>query len=325
MGDLKWFPSRLSERDARNIFCFRNPTQLPIAPAMPLSPVSAPAATARNRPAQTKPGKISNLGNISMMKRALGGVFRWGTVLAQVAAYPLTAGAKTRRQAFRFAAEALRHQLPLVPLSKIINTKLADEDTISLQAVPEHQHNCSIFELFTLAAITRAVNPSLCLEIGTYDGRSALAIASNCNSNARVVTVNLPPNYLNEHPDRSEVVDVKLSAKVKSGERWMGHQKSRQIEQIFADSLEFEFASLGRPQFIFIDGAHDQRSVESDSENALRAIDRQKGVILWHDARDYGVRPVLGNLYGRGHPLCIIENTNLAVMVFEGGAPIRLV
>ncbi|MGP0018981.1 MAG: class I SAM-dependent methyltransferase [Candidatus Sulfotelmatobacter sp.] len=257
------------------------------------------------------------------MKKALGGAFRWGTVLAQVAAYPLTAASKTRRQTFRLAAEALRHHLPIVSLSKIINTKLVDQDKISLQALPEHQHNCTIFELFTLAALARAVNPSLCLEIGTYDGRSALAIASNCNSDARVVTMNLPPNYLEEHPDKSEVVDVKLSAKVRSGERWAGRQESRQIEQFFANSLEFDFASIGQPQFIFIDGAHDERSVESDTENALRIIDRQKGVIVWHDARDYGVRPVLGKLYGRGYPVCIIEHTNIAVILFENGVAIR--
>jgi Methyltransferase domain len=309
---------------------------------MPLSPLSArqsgprissSAASsgcalseqARNGSAELKKReKVWPFGKMTTrMNRALRGVFRWGRVLAQVAAYPLVAGSKTRRQRFRFAAEALRHQLPLVSLSKIINTKLADEDKISLQALPEYQHNCSILELFTLAALARAVNPSLCLEIGTYDGRSALAIASNCNAEARVVTMNLPPNYLKEHPDKSEVVDVKLSAKVKSGERWVGRRESRQIEQIFANSLEFDFASIGRPQFIFIDGAHDQPSVESDSENALRVIDRRKGVIVWHDARDYGVRPALRRLYGRGYPVCIIEHTNLAVILFEGGAAIR--
>lgn len=307
---------------------------------MPVSPLSAGGSGPRivssseassdcapeealNPPSQTKESKCSNFDRMSM-KRAWWGVFRWGTVLVQVAAYPLTAGSKTRRQSFRFAAEAFKHHLPMVSLSKIIDTKLIDEDKISLQAVPEHQHNCSIFELFTLAVLARAVNPSLCLEIGTYDGRSALAIASNCNSEARVVTMNLPPNYLKEHTDKSEVVDVKLSAKVKSGERWLGRQESRQIQQIFADSVEFDFDLVGRPQFIFIDGAHDQRSVESDSENALRVIDRRNGVILWHDARDYGVRPVLGRLYDRGYPLCIIEHTNIAVILFEDGAAIRL-
>jgi predicted O-methyltransferase YrrM len=260
-----------------------------------------------------------------MIKRAFGELFRWGTVLVQVAAYPLLACSKTRRQTFRFAAEALRHHLPMVSLSKVINTKLVDEDKISLQAVPQHMHNCTVFELFTLAALTRMVNPSLCLEIGTYDGRSALAIASNCNSQARVITMNLPPDYLKEHPDESEVVDVQLSAKVKSGERWVGRQEARQIEQIFANSLEFDFTSIGRPQFIFIDGAHDQRTVESDTEKALRVIDRQNGVIVWHDARDYGVRPVLRRLYGRSFPVCIIEHTNIAVILFQAGAAIRLV
>ncbi|MGO9403593.1 MAG: class I SAM-dependent methyltransferase [Terriglobales bacterium] len=260
-----------------------------------------------------------------MVKRAWGELFRWGTALVQVAAYPLVVCSKTRRQTFRLAADALRHHLPVVALSKVINTKLVDEDKISLQAVPEYAHNCSIFELFTLAALARAVNPCLCLEIGTYDGRSALAIASNCNSQARVVTMNLSANYLKEHPDKSEVVDVQLSAKVKSGERWVGRQESHRIEQIFANSLEFDFASIGHPQFIFIDGAHDQRTVESDTEKALGAIDRQKGVIVWHDARDYGVRPVLRRLRGRGYPVCIIEHTNIAMILFEGGTAIRLV
>lgn len=57
----------------------------------------------------------------TVMKRALRGALRWGTVLAQVAAYPLSAGSKVRRRKFRLAAEALKHQLPLVSLSKIIN------------------------------------------------------------------------------------------------------------------------------------------------------------------------------------------------------------
>jgi predicted O-methyltransferase YrrM len=259
------------------------------------------------------------------MNRTMGRAFRWGTVLAQVAAYPLTARSKIRRQNFRLAAEAFKNHLPIIPLSTVINTRLEDEDKISLQAVPEHQHNCSIFELFTLAALTRAVNPSLCLEIGTYDGRSALAIAANCSSQARVVTMNLPPDYLRDHPDKSLIVDVQLSARVKSGERWLGRKESHQIEQIYANSLEFNFASIGHPQFIFIDGAHDQHSVESDTENALRVIDRQKGIIVWHDARDYGVRPALRKFYGQGYPIYIIEHTNIAMVLFENGAAIQLI
>jgi hypothetical protein len=313
---------------------------------MPFSPLSAgevgardvgsparPAASngcvlseqSRDRRAEAEEGGSSRPSErYVLMKRAFRALFRWGTVVVQVAAYPMIAYSKTRRQTFRFAVEAFRNHLPMVSLSKVINSKLVDEDKISLQAVPEHAHNCSIFELFTLAALARAVNPRLCLEIGTYDGRSALAIASNCNSQARVVTLNLPPNYLKEHPNESGVVDVQLSAKVKSGERWVGRHQSDRIEQIFADSLEFDFASIGHPQFIFIDGAHDQRSVGSDSEKALRVIDREKGITVWHDARDYGVRPVLRRLYGQGYPVCIIEHTNIAVLLFEGGAAIRL-
>jgi predicted O-methyltransferase YrrM len=259
------------------------------------------------------------------MNKALAGGVRWGRVLVQVAAYPLTASSKTRRQIFRFAEEAFRHHLPIVSLSQIVNGRLADKDKISLQAIPEHRHNCSIFELLTLAALTRSINPKLCLEIGTYDGRSALAIASNCNAQARIVTLNLPPNYLSQHPDESNVVDVQLSSKVTSGARWQGCRESHQIEQVFADSKEFDFSSIGRPQFIFIDGAHDRHSVQSDTDKALRVIDRQKGLVVWHDARDYGVRPVLKRLYKSGSPVSIVEHTNIAVLLFESGTAVQLI
>ena len=240
----------------------------------------------------------------------------WIAVLLQVAIYPFTAGSQMRRQAFRLAREGLRHNLPIVSLASLVNERLSDADKIVLQAVPERVHNCTIFELLALGALARAVSPSLSLEIGTYDGRSALAIATNCAPGARVVTMNLPPTYLIEHPEKKIVTDAALSSKVRSGERWFGTEQAQIIEQVFADSLEFDFGKIGNPQLIFIDGAHDEKSVWSDTKTALRIVDRRNGVIIWHDARDFGIRPVLLQLHREGYPVCIIEHTNMAVLRF---------
>ena len=256
---------------------------------------------------------------LSLTRRAAGELWRWSAVVFQVAIYPLAAGSRVRRLAFRFAREGLRHQIPIVPLAEIVNAFLSDDDKVTLQVIPERMHNCTIFELFTLATLTRTMNPSLCLEIGTYDGRSALAIATNCGPQARVVTMNLPPDYLKEHPNLNHMVDVQLSAKVKSGDRWTGREGCSKIKQIFANSVEFDFASVGQPQLIFIDGAHDELTVQSDTDNALRIVDRKNGLLVWHDARDYGVRSVLRRLYRQGHPVCIVEHTNMAVLRVRDG------
>ena len=62
-------------------------------------------------------------------------------------------------------------RFPLSHPRRGINASLSD-DKVTLQVIPERMHNRTILELFTLAALTRAVNPSFCVEIGTYDGRS---------------------------------------------------------------------------------------------------------------------------------------------------------
>jgi hypothetical protein len=260
---------------------------------------------------------------LNTAKRAVMELCRWGEVLFLVAVYPLMAISRVRRLAFRFAREGLRHQIPIVPLAKVVNASLTDDAQITLQAVPERVHNCTMFELFTLAALTRAVNPLLCLEIGTYDGRSALAIAANCRPQTKVTALNLPPDYVKNHPEQNGVVDVQLSVKVQSGERWVGREGNQKIQQVFANSLDFDFASIGKPQLIFIDGAHDEPAVASDTRNAMQIVDRNNGLVLWHDARDFGVRPVLRDLFQQGLPVSIIEHTNIAILQFRNGQPVN--
>jgi glycosyltransferase involved in cell wall biosynthesis/Flp pilus assembly protein TadD len=54
------------------------------------------------------------------------------------------------------------------------------------------------------------------------------------------------------------------------------------IRLVAADSLDFDFTSLGELDFAFIDGAHDLPHVLSDTRNAYRAL-RPGGFLVWHD------------------------------------------
>ena len=55
----------------------------------------------------------------------------------------------------------------------------------------------------------------------------------------------------------------------------------------------------------------------------MQIVDRGNGLVVWHDARDFGVRPVLRDLFQQGQPVAIIEHTNIAILRFRDGQPVN--
>jgi hypothetical protein len=107
---------------------------------------------------------------------------------------------------------------------------------------------------------------------------------------------------------------------VRSGERARAPEVER-IVQIFSDSTKLDFNQFGVVDLIVIDGGHGYDVVKSDTENALRIINRERGAIIWHDAVDYGVGQYLPELE---LPVSIIDGTVLAVLFFDSGQPVDL-
>jgi hypothetical protein len=93
---------------------------------------------------------------------------------------------------------------------------------------------------------------------------------------------------------------------------------------VLGNSLTYDFAALAPCQMIFVDGAHDENSARSDTDHALSIVDRDNGVIVWHDATIYGVRSVTGDLIRRGMPLRLVAGTDVAVLRFRDGQPADL-
>ena len=68
-----------------------------------------------------------------------------------------------------------------------------------LKPVEMQMHNTSLYELATLATITAYLKPKRVVEIGTYDGRSTLAIAANA-PDGEVLTSQPASHFLGKPP-----------------------------------------------------------------------------------------------------------------------------
>lgn len=244
----------------------------------------------------------------------------WLSALARVANVVRFLDRNKRAKLF-LANEILRARLPLVALETLAKP-LPDSASISLGALAAQPANCSVSELLALAVVTRLVAPNKAVEIGTFDGRSTLAIAANLPEGGMVHTLNLPPDYLARHPEQADSVDAQLSSRVESGYRWRDSPLAGRIRQHFGDSRQFDFTTLFPAQLFFIDGAHDTATVLSDSRNALRGIDRGHGAILWADAEHYGVPTALAMLAKEGLPIRLIAGTDMAIVHFRDGAAV---
>ncbi len=143
-------------------------------------------------------------------------------------------------------------------------------------------------ELAYLALISAAVKPQTIFEIGTFRGRTALNFALNSPETCVVWTMDLPPTDANDLATEVLTADKQLIHSARPGVDYEGKDVARKIRQLFANSLEFDFAPFENSiDIVFVDGAHHYRAVLSDTRNALR-IARSGGYIIWHDFANYG-------------------------------------
>ena len=249
--------------------------------------------------------------------------FAWSALMAYGLTLPLWPNGRRLRKLMA-AHEILHNRLPVVRLETLVGTAVADTEPVTLKAVSCHQHNCTIYELMALATLVRTFRPKRVLEIGTFDGRSALVIAGNLpdTPGAEVVTLNLPPGYL--EGKKNALIDEQLSGKVESGYRWRGHSEESRIRQVYGNSLEYDFIQWKSTDLAFIDGGHEESIARSDTHNVMQIIDRSNGTILWHDATRYGVKPLLEGMRSEGHRIHLIAGTSIAILRYSGGNEIDL-
>jgi hypothetical protein len=162
-----------------------------------------------------------------------------------------------------------------------------------------------VLELVHVLSVVKFRNARAILEIGTFDGFTALNLAANIEREGKVHTVDLPKKAERDYSD-----DVYAPYRV--GSQFKGEPEAAKIEQLWADSTRVDWRSFGGPfDMILIDGSHEYPDVKSDSANAFKHL-RPAGTIFWHDYGHYwGVSKALDEL-ARDLSIAVVKGTRLA-------------
>ncbi|OHA45674.1 MAG: hypothetical protein A3H13_00215 [Candidatus Taylorbacteria bacterium RIFCSPLOWO2_12_FULL_48_11] len=203
---------------------------------------------------------------------------------------------------------------PEIPLSVLF----PDSISLTLFDFDGQDGNVSALELVVLSALVRKHQPRSLFEFGTFDGRTTRNLAENAPETALVFTLDLPDDAL-AAARLNPKGDIKFAGKVETGYKYKHAPSAAKIIELKGDSSIFDFSPYHQSiDFIFIDGAHTESYVASDTRNALAML-RGGGVTLWHDCRPSceGVTQVLNRFYkedARFRNLRRIKGTNLALL-----------
>ena len=139
-------------------------------------------------------------------------------------------------------------------------------------------------------------------------------LAMNAPSDAEIFTIDFPADDLANHNTPIGTV---------IGSRFRNADCTNRITQLRGDSTKYDFSFLaGTIEFVFIDGSHDYMVVRKDSSTALEVLNKNGGVIVWHDYGGFrGVTEALEEQFSKGgvfEGLQQIAGTSLAILVLDG-------
>jgi predicted O-methyltransferase YrrM len=232
------------------------------------------------------------------------------------------------------AARALRHRLrrwrgraeaPATRLAQASWPQILKSRPIRLTETEKSDGNVRVSELAMLALAAADVPAgSEIVEIGTFDGRTALNLAINARPGVSIATLDLPADQASalaiEDSERRYVDKPAPGARLRScGGPWRVY--AERVVQLRGDSATFDWSPHhGRAGLVFVDGSHAYDYVRKDSETAMRLV-RPGGVVLWHD---YGVWPGVNQALEEleaslGLGLVHIAGTSLVFLLVPGG------
>jgi predicted O-methyltransferase YrrM len=173
----------------------------------------------------------------------------------------------------------------------------------------EEGHTTRLELLYILAIIKSRLNSGEnFLEIGTFDGNTALNICHNLPEESKLYTIDLPDEVFSPAGELDYDAMLIESARRKNKK----HLGCRNVEQIYADSTKFDFSSI-KFNGAFIDGGHAFHIVKSDSEKIIESIQRP-GFILWHDYGPTDDVGVLIHQLRKDFDVRIISGTHLCFL-----------
>jgi predicted O-methyltransferase YrrM len=179
---------------------------------------------------------------------------------------------------------------------------------------PQHG-NMTGEEIIAICLLVRWTNPSGIFEFGTFNGNTTLQMAINAPPDCKIYTLNLPLDH-GETQLVSSAQDRMVHPKIAgSGQAFRDEPERARITELFGDSAAFDYKPYyGRCDFVLVDAGHEYNYVKSDTENALKLLPSDGGVIVWHDFPNApGVCAWLEECSGR-FLIYHVRNTRLAFM-----------
>ena len=202
------------------------------------------------------------------------------------------------------------NQIPTVPLTDLLGER---QSKIKLRVMKYEDGMLPYRDALALLSILVAEQPREVLEIGTYMGHTARAMAENLETSL-IHTIDLPPEFRAENAsDLRPKDDFHLIARRIVGREFKGEPCEKRIVQHLGDSALMDFSQIGQPTFFFIDGSHTYEYCKNDSEKCL-AICPRGGTFFWHDCDENhpGVVRFMLEWRALSRNIVQIEGTNLA-------------
>ena len=162
-------------------------------------------------------------------------------------------------------------------------------------------------ELDVLVALARSVQPSVMVEVGVNEGRTACAMLRNLPTIDRYVGIDVPPGYVTSKAVQRAEIPARPGHLARSDSRFELILRPR-------GSLDLEPEDMPQCDVMFIDGDHGAEAVTHDSLLAWRCV-RSGGIVIWHDYHDRGtvdVKPVLESFAACGHDIKHVAGTWIA-------------
>lgn len=174
-------------------------------------------------------------------------------------------------------------------------------------------------ERLIIALLARHFNPKTIVEIGTYRGGTTRLLLDNLSPDARIFTMDLPPDT--SAKNLTAASDERLIIHRKLGIQYHSHPNAHQVTQILGDSFDPQTWRQipDRVDFAFIDASHSYEAVKNDTEK-LRPKLSPHAVILWHDyseteTPERGVGRYIHELIPGDAGIFLCEETDLAFRI----------
>ena len=162
------------------------------------------------------------------------------------------------------------------------------DDNIHMTALDRVYGNIQPYEVFALLNIIVSIKAKKIFEFGTFDGRTTKNMAMNIPEDAFIVSLDLAEDIDKTNTKYSLASnEISLVLGNRSGWRFKGTAEEKKITCLYGDSATLSFSKYYNMfDLVFIDGSHTYKYVESDTENAYKIANKDRGVIVWHDYGD---------------------------------------